>query len=545
MIVERPLPGTGRRPRRTPRLDWLTRALGVLAPNLAARRIAGLMRLERITAVRAQFGYEASRPSRLSRFSGRGDTRTADQFNADAILSLRSQARELERNYDLAESVLTDLVGNVVGDGIRTFPAVKRRDGTIHREFNRQLARLWGEWAEAPEVTREHGWAGVQQMMARSWFRDGEVFAQLLPGMVRGLKHGSGVMLSLELLEADMVPYDLVDGKRRIVQGIEKDTWGRPVAYVTFKEHPGRLTTILPTAFTGAGPLTKAAADTKRIPASRMLHLKMVKRIRQTRGISVFAPVFGRLEDLKDYEHSERIAARIAAAFAVSIKRTAGLGAESGSLEIREMDIAPGIIFDTMGTDESVESIKNERPSNQLWEFRKSQLKAAAGGTGAKYSSMANDYDGTYSAQRQELVEHAVIYTMVRGQFIARAVRPVYRAFVEMAVAQGLVDMEGVDPQTLFDCDHRGQGAHYIDIQKEMNADEKAVQAGFKSRSQVILERTGRDPDDVFEEIAAERARDGEAGLSFSTSNGGGSAGDNPPEGENAEGNDEEADAAA
>lgn len=41
---------------------------------------------------------------------------------------------------------------------------------------------------------------------------------------------------------------------------------------------------------------------------------------------------------------------------------------------------------------------------HQLLALRAGQLKAIAAGIGAGYSSIARSYDGTYSAQRQELV---------------------------------------------------------------------------------------------------------------------------------------------
>ena len=45
-----------------------------------------------------------------------------------------------------------------------------------------------------------------------------------------------------------------------------------------------------------------------------MLHLAQRKRLHQLRGISLIHGVITRLSDIKDYEESERVAARIAAA---------------------------------------------------------------------------------------------------------------------------------------------------------------------------------------------------------------------------------------
>ena len=56
----------------------------------------------------------------------------------------------------------------------------------------------------------------------------------------------------------------------------------------------------------------------------------------------------------------------------------------------------------------------------------------------------------------------------------------------------------------------------WIDPQKEVTAEEKAVAAGFKSRAQVIRERGGN-PQDTFEQIKLEREEEDDAGIIFST----------------------------
>src|SRR5690606_40914329 len=63
------------------------------------------------------------------------------------------------------------------------------------------------------------------------------------------------------------------------------------------------------------------SAELKRVPAERMLHVAVRRRLSGLRGISLFAPAIDRLLDIKDYEESERIAARIAARMAWYIKR--------------------------------------------------------------------------------------------------------------------------------------------------------------------------------------------------------------------------------
>lgn len=69
---------------------------------------------------------------------------------------------------------------------------------------------------------------------------------------------------------------------------------------------------------------------------------------------------------------------------------------------------------------------------------------------------------------------------------------------------------------TLLDADFRGPTMPWIDPLKEIHAEEKAVQAGFKSRSQVIRER-GSNPAIVNEQIKRERSEEQAAELVFTT----------------------------
>ena len=100
--------------------------------------------------------------------------------------------------------------------------------------------------------------------------------------------------------------------------------------------------------------------------------------------------------------------------------------------------------------------------------------------------------------------------------------RPIWEKFVEMAVLSGQLKEAGdqINPLSLKKASFQGPIMPWIDPQKEANAEEKMVQSGFKSRAQVIRER-GNNPQDVFEQIKQEREQETEAGISFSSSNGG------------------------
>ena len=70
--------------------------------------------------------------------------------------------------------------------------------------------------------------------------------------------------------------------------------------------------------------------------------------------------------------------------------------------------------------------VQSNRPSALLNDFRNAMLRAVASGTSSSFSSISKDYNGTYSAQRQELVEQSVHYAVLRDEFIEQFSRPVH-----------------------------------------------------------------------------------------------------------------------
>jgi lambda family phage portal protein len=333
----------------------------------------------------------------------------------------------------------------------------------------------------------------MERLLARSLYRDGEVFIQHLAGKVPFLTHGTVVPYSVEMLEADMIPInhpDTVDSNN--FNGVIKNAWGQPVAYQVYMRHPGSI---------------KAwDAKIKEISAHRMLHAKLTNRVGQTRGASAFAPVLIRLNDLKSYEEAERIAARMSACMGMYIKRgNPDLYQPGEEDDDRIFEMSPGVVFDNLLPGEEINDITPDRPSALLQPFRDSMLKAASSGVNVNYSTVAKDYSGTYSAQRQELSDSYVNYNTLQANFVAQVSRPMWEQFLSTAISANLVKMPTeVDQLTLMDAQFRGPVQMWIDPAKEASANLIQVRAGMKSLSQVIRER-GENPRKVFAEIKRER----------------------------------------
>jgi lambda family phage portal protein len=478
-------------------MKWLDSVIASISPERAVRR----MQARRVLAA-----YEAAKPTTLRKQSR--DAGSGDRWVSQAGPNLRNQARFLDANHDLAKGVLNALVNNTVGaNGIGIEPQPRTVAGEIHDDLADALLKYWKDWCKNPECTGIEDWPGAQRLLARSWFRDGEVFTKDLTGNVPFLDHATQVRFTLEMLEADMLPLVLDDYAKNIVQGIQRNAWGKATTYHFYRNHPGDIN-----VFSGRG------LDVVPVSADRINHLRSRERISQMRGVSVFAAVMTRLDDIKDYEESERIAAKIAASMAAFIKKgQPDMYEANADGSPRSLRFQPGMVFDDLMPGEEIGTIDTNRPNPQLIEYRKGQLRAVASGTGANYSTIARDYDGSYSSQRQELVEGWANYQVLTAEFIKALVQPVWETFVQMAVADGLVKVPvDIDPITLDDALFIGPSMPWIDPLKEVKGNSEGERNAYIAGPEIIRRRGGN-PRDVLEQEARWRRMLKDKGLIVSS----------------------------
>lgn len=479
--------------------------VGAFSPERALRRAYMRSILSR---------YDAGRTTKRSRKSK--DNSSGERLVVRDAATVRATMRDMERNHDLVRGALLNLSRNCVGpSGISIEPQPRRgtTEGAggatyddIDDTFARELLNAFREWSVSPEVTRTLSWVQTQELAFRTFARDGEQFTQLVEGNNAYIRHASAVPLSLELLEADVVPLDYQRESPAVDAGIERNEWGQPLAYYMHKRHPGN----------GGGFID---SDLKRVPAERVLHLAVRERLSGLRGVSLFASTIDRLLDIKHYEHDEQMAARIAARITAVVHRDVNMEGwtppvdDAGAPLDREFLLEAGAVFDKLAPGEKLELLNPNRPNTGLEQFRAALIRAASRPVGLSYSTFSGDYDGSYSSQRQELVESYDSYRMLTHTFVARFVRPVWERFVAMAVLSGRVKVPpGVRPETVAWAEFRGPKMPWIDPLKEANAMRVLTRAGIESLQQQIADRGGR-VQDVFEQLSRERKLAAELGL--------------------------------
>lgn len=464
------------------------RWLANLAPGWARNRVAARLQYQALAGV-----HEATKP-------GRNRKRARDQGSANRIVGLdakmlRDQARALDRDLDLVTNALNILEQNIVGSGIGVEPTPRLPGEKVNRELAGQLADLWGDFWLRPEVTWNMDFGKAQRLLVRTWMRDGEAFFQRLKGPVDYLDHGTDVPYSIELFEPDMVPLDYTDLSRNIDQGLQLNAWKRTVGAYVYRQHPGESLAL--------------REELKFLPADRLGWIAHTTRLHQRRGMSALAPVIARLVDLKEYEDAERIAAKIGASLTAYIKKgdataygdagTATTLVNPGERVYRDLQMRPGMIIDDLLPGEDVGMIRSDRPNPNAITWRGGQLRAVAGGTRVSYSSLAKDYNGTFSAQRQELVETWGGYALLTEEVVSQIVRLIYRDFVETAVLANKVRLpRNWQLRHLAAASYVRPAMPWIDPLKEALAFGEQEDRGWLA-PQEIIRRRGARPGDVLD----------------------------------------------
>ena len=478
-------------------MNVLDKAIAVISPRAALGRVQSRM------ALAAYDAAKRSRTHKASRSSGSGD------HNAQrAGLSLREQARNLEENSDFVDGLLSTLVNNVVGaDGIGVEPMPLTYDGEVHTEFAKELSTRYERWGLKADTTGLHSRAELERLACRTWLRDGEVFGEHVLGRIAGFKHPSGGYYSVQAMEPDFFPFDLTLLNANVSNSIERNAWGQPVSYHAYLKHPGDAY-----AFNTA---------TRAIPAERMMHLMLTKRLHQGRGVTILASSMHRISGLQNYEESELVAARIAAAMAFYIKKGEPQMYNSDNSydeddDRRTIPISPGTVFSDLKPGEDVGTIESKRPNALMESFRTAMTRMICAATGANASTVNKKYDGTFSSQRQELIESYVSYGVLSQQFISQWSRPVYRNWLKMEILAGLEVPPEVDPDSIMSAYYQCPMMPWIDPKKEADGFRELVRGGFATEAEVVRSR-GKNPQEVKRQRAREVAENREEGLVFSS----------------------------
>lgn len=427
------------------------------------------------------------------------------------------EIHDLARRNLLVLSLLNSWETNTVGTGIKPrFP-------------NDSLNQLWDLSQAEIDADGMQSFYGLQSLVARSVLQSGEVFAHF---RLRRPSDGLQVPLQIQLLESVMLPSHRAGGndsdtQNAIENGIEYDAIGRRVAYHFYRSHPGEQTTRP----------TFPEQGTVRVPAAEILHIGVPSVPGEKRFIS---PLAVAIENLKIYDEArlnmaERL--RIASLFPGFVQRgfeDIDAGATSPAPEDTLLGEDP--------PDSEGNAISNqfERPDMIYLEDGQTITFPQPPDVGSSFLPFMQQFEQLFAAAYGMTYEqisgnlHQVSFSSARVgqlemrrrilQFVARCLVFQFssrftRRWLQEAVISNAVDLPGFaeDPTPWYGIEWRHPGWEAINPIDEIMSDEKAVQAGFDSRSNIALTKRGRDPDQLLREIARDNQEAEQLSLNFTT----------------------------
>jgi len=410
-----------------------------------------------------------------------------DRYSRDTV---RARARDLERNSDMANSVIGAYKRNIVGLGV-TLQAK-----TPSEKLNDAIEEAWKDWCKRKncDVTETQSFSQMTRMAVERKKVDGGILFK------KCYLSGGVVPFRLQALEVDeldataMVPH----GKgNRVVGGIEYNSYNKPVGFWIKQYSLDGFSNIKPVY----------------VPAKDMIFIFTKRRPSQIREMSDLSPTATRIRDANEFMTAVSVKERIAACLSVFIKKTIptsgigrGMAAQQSGPQItyEGKSITPGMIKELNAGDE-IQVVNPTGQATDAASFVKQQQRLIGAGQGLSYEATSRDMSqSNYSSARQGIIEDEQTYAEDRELFDEFR-DEVYETFIISGVLCGLFDIPDFwNPEKKKEyLAHKwiASPKKWIDPLKEVQAMKIAVQTGQKTFQQAAAE-SGRDWKDVVDDMA-------------------------------------------
>lgn len=421
-----------------------------------------------------------------------------DYYLKDDLTRLRARSRALVRKNTYGKRFVDIMKSNIVGpDGVKVNAQKVDTRGKPDKRSNAAVEKAWSDWCQNhADFFGKASFCELQNMSIACAAQDGEFLFE----KVQSGKYG----FQLKAIDAELLDTDKHEQTKsgEIRMGVEYSQSGQVVRY-WFRErnHNGDY----------------HSGKSYSIKAGRVIHCFVPLYPDQSRGIPWTHAALEATKHLEKYQEGAIVNARASANTFNVITSKAGeeyTGDEDGS------SIAEGVTLDnieagttvSLGEGQEVQNIDPNYPHQMFDAFVKSNLRSIASGLGISYHSLSNDLEGVnYSSIRAGVLEDRELFKSYQNWLIRCFIRPVFEEWVDMAHMSGQILLSGGN--TVSDSPSKYKAASYqprrwawVDPQKDMDSNEKAVQMGLKSRSQIMREQ-GDDPETVWPEIARENER--------------------------------------
>lgn len=379
-----------------------------------------------------QFGYRRQnvdeRPHRSKHFDAARTTpdnrrhwANADNLAADAAANhevrsvLRSRGRYEQFNNPYTDGMLQTLASDTVGrvPHLRMTSSDAAMNSFVEREVN--------DWIEACAIGEK------TRIAVETAAATGEAFGkfQSNPKLLAPVK------LDVVLLEGDQVSSPDVwrqPNDDRRTDGIVFDRYNNPVEYHVLRQHPGD------SRYLGSG----AFGDYDRIPAEDMLHLFVIRRPGQRRGIPRTTSSLPLFAERRGFRQSVLAAARKCAELgAIVLETDASANDDDDALEgtpFEEMEISSGMMT-TLPAGVKGKQLDPTQPSTTYGEFDDRSINESARPLNMPFNIAAcNSSKYNYASGRLDHQTYDLCNDVARYDLSLKWLDRILRRWVDVAV---------------------------------------------------------------------------------------------------------------
>lgn len=458
--------------------------------------------------------YAAAKAGRLL-FAA--STTSADAELHTSLRALRDRSRTLCRDNPYAKRAKQLVVNHIIGPGMGVQCQISNRRHTLQKRLNDAIEDAWKHWAE-PERCHTGGglhFSDLERAAMGEIFETGEVFIRL-----HARPFGdSRIPFALELIESERLADDYEIQPHHggtVCMGIEQDDFGRPLAYYIHRFHRDLTRT------------RRATPDEiLSIPAEQIIHLRLIERWPQTRGIPWMHAAIGRMHQHGEYEDAAIVAARIGASKVGFFESPDGdpMAIPDGE----EADGTPSLTveagqFTQLPPGYKFSSWDPNYPTDTFEPFVRASLRGIAAAVGPCYESLSRDYSqSNYSSSRLALLDDRDLWQIMQQWWIRAFRRPLHRRWLMSAVLANAIpaikqDDYLADPSRFEAVKFKPRGWRWVDPTKEVNAYKEAERAGYMTKTDIIAQTAaGLDIEDMLDTRRRELDMLAELGLTTDT----------------------------
>jgi lambda family phage portal protein len=416
-----------------------------------------------------------------------------DELSAFKRRKLIATTRDLQRNFAIAGWAIRKHL-----DYVSTFNfQCRSSDNSLNQRIENLMT--WWSRAENCDVAGRHCFPRLVRIMEECRAVDGDL-------LVMQLSSGE-----IQLVEGDRIQ----DGARgnqsapggAFLNGVELDAAGRAIRYAVSRREPGSTVLTLE---------RYVSADFSKL-------FGYYDRVDQVRGISRIAPAINHFQDLYEGITYALAKAKVAQMFGLITYRHSNdaLGlygdAPSGGngYDINFGSVGGPFHLDLDDGDEA-KILESQTPSTQFQDFTREVIALALKSLDIPYS-FYNESFTNYSGARQALLQYEQSVQAKRVDLV-EVLDWITEWKIAQWVAAGLLDLKG---RRLRDIPWEWvpAGIPWIDPLKEVEADTKAVEQGFKSRQMVAKER-GQDYYTIVDQLKQEQDYASAQGVTLGASKG-------------------------